>query len=185
MVVIDFLFSSLGGLNKLIVDHSALISLILIPAITFLVTSKLNLSSEIRSSEMNKQADLRASKERRLQLELSRRMKLANFRQAWINSLREDFREILGTDHGHVKPNKDGLREINVRIQNVLLKMNPQEVASKEVFDQLIRLVNNKDLKAAEDLSFELTNLVNKYLKAEWDALKLELESYDAELVGS
>lgn len=76
----------------------------------------------------------------------------------------------------------DKITEINVCIQSVLLRMNPSETGSKAVFEALMKLVNNKIAEEDEDISFVLTNLVNFYLKTEWDVLKRELESYDEEM---
>lgn len=88
MVAVELVLFYLGVVNTFIVEHMPLVSLILIPSVTFIVTSRLNKASEFRTIEINRQAEVRAIRERRLQLELSRRMKLADFRQAWIKSQR-------------------------------------------------------------------------------------------------
>ncbi|MCR8825148.1 hypothetical protein [Pseudosulfitobacter koreensis] len=169
----------LKAINSFIAEHRELVTLIGILLVTFLVTKLLNKSNEKRAKILSDQAEQRARADRRLQLELSRRMKLADFRQAWIDSIRQDFASIIGA-----KPYQSGdegqrVDDYNVRIQSVLLKMNPSEVGSKAIFDQLTKLMSSKNRNADDEIAFELTNLVNCYLKAEWDRLKEELEAYD------
>ena len=88
-----------------------------VPLFTLIVTASINRSAEKRSNQERASAEERAvkerashevqaakertgleelaAKERLLQLELSRRMKLADFRQNWIDQIRGDFSVIL------------------------------------------------------------------------------------------
>jgi hypothetical protein len=171
------IFENLTTLNQWISSHKELVSLVAIPVVTFTVTYLINRSSEKRAAIARKEAEVRAAEERLLQLELSRRMKLADFRQNWINEVRQDFALILGIVPSPIKASQDLQMEVNTRIQSVLLRMNPHEDLPKEIFDRLISLLHsNPDKK--EEIGFELLNLVNKFLKSEWDRLKVELSEY-------
>ncbi len=55
--------------------------------------------------------------------------------------------------------------------------MNPNEDAPKEIFEQLLKLINEKESEK-ESIAFDLMNLVNLYLKSEWVRLKKELSDY-------
>ncbi len=150
--------------------------------VTVIITHALNSAAEKRSIVANRnvtelavkasrEAEERSASERKLQLELARRMKLADFRQNWIDKLREDFSVLLSQSEGE--------REMNRRIQNILLRMNPKEDAPKEIFEKMLLMINEKGSKEREEISFDLTNLVNRYLKSEWDVLKTEMSEYD------
>ncbi|AXT35187.1 hypothetical protein D1820_09470 [Phaeobacter sp. LSS9] len=163
--------------NQWIVSHKELVTVVAIPLLTAGITVAVNRSVEARSTKAREAAEDRAAKERRLQLELSRRMKLADFRQNWIDNLREDFAAILAAVPHH-EADKVDYSDVNTRIQRVLLRMNPREEAPNKIFDTLMQLINERDAKKKEDTAFVLTNLVNRYLKLEWDRLKVELSDY-------
>ena len=164
------------AMNEWIVGHKELVTLVAVPLFTLIVTASINRSAEKRSNQERASAEKRAVKERRLQLELSRRMKLADFRQNWIDQLREDFSVILS-----VIPESSPeplLHEANKRIRSVLLRMNPAEDLPKEIFELHQQMINAKPTQK-EDITFDLTNKVNVYLKSEWERLKTELSEYD------
>nr|WP_321250470.1 hypothetical protein [uncultured Ruegeria sp.] len=159
--------------NQWISSHKELVTLVVVPVVTLTVTAIINRSAEKRSAAASLEAEHRAAQERRLQLELSRRMKLADFRQNWLDHLREDFAVILAFVPEYSKKDEAKFAEVNKRIQSVLLRMNPNEDVPKEIFKQLLKLINEK-----ESIAFELLNLVNLYLKSEWVRLKKELSDY-------
>ncbi len=163
--------------NQWIIGHKELITLVVVPLITLAVTTIINRSAEKRSAAASKEAQYRAAQERKLQLELSRRMKLADFRQNWIDQLRDDFAVILAFAPEYGKRDDAKFAEVNERIQSVLLRMNPNEDAPKAIFKQLLRLINEKEAEK-ESIAFDLMNLVNLYLKSEWVRLKRELSDY-------
>lgn len=170
-------FEFLTAWNHWISDHKELVTLVVVPVVTLAVTAIINRSAERRSTAAAVEAEHRAAQERRLQLELSRRMKLADFRQNWIDQLRDDFAVILAFVPEHGKRDAVKFAEVNERIQSVLLRMNPNEDAPKEIFEQLSKLINEKESEK-ESIAFDLMNLVNLYLKSEWVRLKKELSDY-------
>ena len=189
----NFFWEVTASINNWIVAHKELVTLIVLPSATWIVTSALSKAAEKRTREANadaailadiarraaeeratearREAEERSASERRLQLELARRMKLADFRQSWINELRDDFAVLLS------RSKAEG--EVNRCIQSILLRMNPKEDVPKAIFDKMLLLINEKDHKNRDEISFDLTNLVNSYLKSEWEVLKTEMSEYD------
>ncbi|MFW8594131.1 hypothetical protein [Cribrihabitans neustonicus] len=172
-------FDFLLDWNQWLVTHKELVTIVAIPLLTGGVTVAVNRSVEARSAKSREAAENRAANERRLQLELSRRMKLADFRQQWIDELRKDFATILAAVPVQNKSQQAAIFDIKACVQRVLLRMNPQEELSQDIFNTLIKLINERDAEQKEDIAFGLTNLVNRYLKMEWERLKVELSEYE------
>jgi len=190
----------LTAANEWIVGHKELVTLVAVPLFTLIVTASINRSAEKRSNQERASAEERAvkerashevqaakertgleeraAKERLLQLELSRRMKLADFRQNWIDQIRGDFSVILAAIPMKSSSYEVTEIEVNKCIQRVLLRMNPTEDLPKEIYENLSKMINAK-IDEREDIAFDLTNKVNVYLKSEWERLKTELSEYD------
>jgi hypothetical protein len=197
---VNFFWEVTTPINNWIVAHKELVTLIVLPLVTWIITSILSnaaekrtkeanasaaklaevsrLAAEERANESRRDAEDRSAKERRLQLELARRMKLSEFRQNWINELREDFSVILSFDSAGLKSADPRVTDVNKSIQSVLLRMNPGEELPKDIFAMLQKMIKENDKEKKEELSFDLTNLVNSFLKSEWVRLKQELIEY-------
>ncbi|MFU1479276.1 hypothetical protein ACM25N_16770 [Roseovarius sp. C7] len=170
-MTVDTFFTAL---NQWIVDHKELITVLAIPIITWLVTRMANRSSEKRAErERDLERELRG-KERLLERELSRKMKLADFRQEWINRLRDDLSEIASLTVNPISLNDERIHQLNMRRGRVRLSLNHSEHHAV----RLINAMNELAKTTQEDIGENQTTFVNvghELLKAEWERLKDDL----------
>lgn len=155
------------NINSFLVEIKFLIISIFVPLLTFLVTHKAATSSEKRARD-----------DRKMQLELSRRLKLADFRQAWINDVRADLADIISNCANLNTSDVAASYATNGRIASILMRMNPSE----EKAQRIVNLLNGlQSLESSErDVRLlDLTNAANDFLRTEWARLKIELEQYD------
>jgi hypothetical protein len=109
------------------------------------------------------------------QRELMHQLKLADFRQAWINDMREDF--ALYTARTWSADLNEGLEAKKERIvtnARILMRMNPNDPDYEEMRTSLLNPVAmpQADRKA-------LFEVAQRILKREWDRLKKDLEAVD------
>ncbi|MGC2106427.1 MAG: hypothetical protein WA647_15130 [Candidatus Acidiferrum sp.] len=117
----------------------------------------------------------------RRQNELAARMKLADFRQAWINELRNCFSDFQS--RGTMREPME-VREMQRIAFKIRLLMNKKD-ANYGSLDSLIRgLLGNTDQQAAMKIVEEMIPLCQAILKEEWEVLKRDL-SYSGPLKGS
>lgn len=159
------MLEELSQLNLWIADHKELLTLLGIPALTFMVTRLANRGIEKR-----------AAAERQVEGQLAREIKLADFRQQWITKLREEFSQVLAISSAD-KKNQDVLRAANARIVSILLRMNPEEESAQNVYDLLLKAINFKG-NTEEETALHLiaASQMNSLLKAEWERLKNDLQ---------
>jgi hypothetical protein len=170
----------LDDLNAWIIAYREIVTIVALPLITVWFTNSVNSAAEARAEKTRAEAETRDAGQRLVQLELARRMKLADFRQNWIDEMRDNFAKIISAI-GEGDSEKPALLDVNFRIQRVLMRMNPQEDHAKAVFEKLMNLISSgstNDKSKKEDIAFDLTNLVNALLKTEWERLKKELREY-------
>ncbi|MEW2912259.1 hypothetical protein [Leisingera sp. JC11] len=156
----------LTDVNSWITNHQSLLTVVALPFAAFLI-------KYISDSA----AEKRAARERRLHLELSRRLKLADFRQAWINEVRGNFSDILSIASNPEARAGSDIDLINRKIFSVMLRLNPKETEAKALARKISELQDAQD-EHLHGSVLELASLMNAYLKAEWDRLKKELEDY-------
>jgi hypothetical protein len=114
----------------------------------------------------------------RRQNELAARLKLADFRQAWINELRNCFSDFQS--RGTIREPTE-VREMQRIAFKIRLLMNRND-ANYARLNSLIRgLPDNADQQAANEIVEEMIPLCQDILKEEWEVLKRDL-SYDGPL---
>jgi hypothetical protein len=117
----------------------------------------------------------------RRQNELAARMKLADFRQAWINELRNCFSDFQS--RGIIREPME-VREMQRIAFKIRLLMNKKDVNYGSLDSLIRRLLDNADQQASMKIVEEMTPVCQGILKEEWEVLKRDL-SYNAPLKGS
>jgi hypothetical protein len=154
----DFVFAWLSAVNAWIFDHQPLVISVVVPLLTLFVTQRAGKFSE-RSSARVKLI------ERRLQSE----MRIAEFRQVWINDLRSCAVEIARNCSG--SPSTQSLQDLMGLITRAELLVNPKDKdypRLREIFDRM---------RAGDrsDATGNLREVFQSILKREWDRLKDDL----------
>ncbi|SMX43836.1 hypothetical protein [Octadecabacter ascidiaceicola] len=107
-------------------------------------------------------------------MDMQRRTKLAEFRQSWINEFRKDVAELISLSDP-IEETAERTRKRNLVVAKIRLRLNPK--GSLE--DEIRKTVANIALSESGDdfiaSANDLTELVNTYLKTEWDVIKMEL----------
>jgi hypothetical protein len=117
----------------------------------------------------------------RRQNELAARMKLADFRQTWINELRDCFSDFQS--RGTIREPMEA-REMQRIAFKIRLLMNKKD-ANYSSLNSLIRgLLDNAEQQSAMKIVEEMIPLCQAILKEEWEVLKRDL-SYHGTLKDS
>jgi hypothetical protein len=135
-------------------------TLLLVGCLTIYATHLANISSEQR--ERNN---------RRIAVEL----KKAEFRQAWINSMREDLAQYSAFHWS--RELQGGIEEKRQAVQlqaRILMRMNPEDKDYGALLDALRHPVANES-EGREALAI----VGQKFLKREWERLKDDLDEID------
>lgn len=114
-----------------------------------------------------------------LQARLTSGVKLAEFRQQWINALRDDLaacQAMVARMHSD-KTNIFDYLEIENRIR---LRMNPKDENYKPLIECLNSLRSGKTPEAAVSAIDPFIQISQAILKSEWDRLRGELQSLSA-----
>ncbi|WP_297769973.1 hypothetical protein [uncultured Alcanivorax sp.] len=119
----------------------------------------------------------KALKKEHLKMKFDGVMKIANYRQAWINTLRDEMAEFQS--YG-VLPDSDPTRErdfyrLGTKIE---LLMNPGDPDYEELQNYMYNflLVSDGGVIDKYSKNAEFVELCQKILKREWDRLKLDIE---------
>ena len=149
--------------NKLIV-FSLIIPLVSIAGAA--ITSRYSVNRAIRSQET----------ERNMQ----RVIKLAEFRQNWIDELRFEFSQFLGFIFGGHRISSDEMTEFNLVFSKILLRMNHDDPDFVLLMNEMNKAMDNlKDplngTNNPNKSSVSLQVLMGKILKREWNRLKSDL----------
>lgn len=146
-------------------SHQSLMTVIVAPLLVLFVTKLVNRSSERL-----------AEKSQKIERQLSVQMKLAEFRQEWINALRDHISEILSiSDNVEVRPGIPGLAE---KTHAIILRLNLTEPTSHKLAVALVDLVeavSSENCEARPEVRQVVIELSRKILKTEWDRLKADL----------
>jgi hypothetical protein len=116
-----------------------------------------------------------ASKNAERQNDLAAKMKLADFRQGWINQLRDSLAEFesLAVSWDYDPPEKNTqLHRLAVKIR---LSMNPKDNNYEKLSTMLDALMKDADPQASAATAEELTRISQDVLKKEWEVLKRDL----------
>ncbi|CAO1653411.1 hypothetical protein [Parasphingorhabdus sp. NYA22] len=111
----------------------------------------------------------------KLRANLQSNVKLAEFRQNWINDLRTDMAKINSIG---VTPSADHSKNLDFYdlMARIQLRMNPEDENYEDLNDCLYDLLN-KSVEEKYGASPKFIHVSQKILKREWDTLKAEIES--------
>lgn len=159
----------LTNLDDLLSGNQALVTFIIIPIVSFIVA--------LFSSRYSTRMALReAAKVRRHQATTQ----IANFRQTWINELRNDLAEhsaicTVASVAGEDGVSQEKMYRLAELANRISLRMNPADedcpALKKSLVDDRNRITDKKGSSSTTEIS-------QRILKREWDRLKEELHDY-------
>ncbi len=120
-----------------------------------------------------------AARNARAQNELAARMKLADFRQAWIDQLRDCISELQGHALSRSWDQPPELQELRRLAAKIRLLMSKTDSKYPDLTSRLEFLLTNANVESRFIYVSEMTPLSQDILKAEWEVLKRDL-SYKA-----
>ena len=107
---------------------------------------------------------------------LASRMKLADFREAWLNRLRDSISELEAEILTLPSVSTSAMRRAFELATKIRLLMNRRDPRYTELDELLFAITNNDLLDSRFKLASELTELTQDILKAEWGVLKQDLK---------
>jgi hypothetical protein len=120
-----------------------------------------------------------ANRNAQRQNDLSAKMKLAEFRQAWINELRNCLSKVQSP----LSPEPIQVPELHRTAAKIRLLMNRKDPNYAKLDTLLVRLLSDTDHQHRVQSVQEMTPLCQEILKKEWEVLKRDL-SYNAPVGG-
>lgn len=160
-------FIFLDNLNLWISTHMDLVTLIGIPLLTLIVTHLLNRAAENR-----------AAANRKIERKLSQELKLVEFRQSWINDLRNAFVSFHIVLHNKYDLAVDSA-SLAEAASRIILLMNPEDADFKELIKTHRAMVIEKEERKEAPSLIASNELGQRILKREWDRLKKDLDNVD------
>jgi hypothetical protein len=161
----------LANLQAFISQYQVLFISLGVPILTVLI-------SWFVAAQTNRTSRKLAEKERALSVQL----KLAEFRQAWIDGLREDLAAYsAATFHTSDMPlQNDRLHEIVSLGARVMLRMNTKD-PDYEAFKTALShaLPSSQEEADAAKTSLTVVTIGQRILKREWERLKSDLDKID------
>jgi lipid A disaccharide synthetase len=118
-----------------------------------------------------------ATKNAEVQNDLATKRKLADFRQAWLNELRDCLSELQSIALVPGSEQSDLRQQYRIFIK-VRLLMNKKD----QNYDQLNALMHNANIESRAKIVQDLISVSQDILKTEWDILKRDLK-YSTPLV--
>jgi hypothetical protein len=118
-------------------------------------------------------ANSSAERLERQKRKLSAEIKLAEFRQDWINRTRDDF-ALLFAELRRNKNSLDG--ELQFKLQRIVLSLNPKEKETKRIYALMKDWADSSDAKASQIALNVIATKAGEILKIEWDRLRADLE---------
>lgn len=152
-------------INSWIDDHLALVVSVGVPILTVLVT--------VLVSVLSIKANIKAQSRQR---KLDHQLKLADFRQAWINDMRTDLALYSAlTWSGSLNQSDEAKKEQVMAQARILMRMNPNDPDYVAMERSLLNPIANEkvDRKA-------LFQIGQPILKREWERLKSDLNAVDS-----
>jgi len=152
--------------NTWIDSHKALLTFVAIPFVTWLATRM-----------VNNAAEKRAKSERKSERELQRQLKISDFRQEWINGLRDDLAQYSAINWSAETQQREGAKEESLVLQaRILMRVNSEDPEYPDLQASLRRPVAN----LAEG-RVALFVVGQRILKREWERLKADLNATEAQ----
>ncbi|MCE8525270.1 hypothetical protein KBY23_08335 [Ruegeria pomeroyi] len=119
----------------------------------------------------------------KIQLKTTKEIKLAEFRQVWINEMRREVAEYVSLTTGDMMAKNfedDGRRErLAVLSSQIFLRLNPTEPLSAKLAECIRKIADarrRKDISALNELLREFASVSREILKGEWKRLKDDLD---------
>jgi hypothetical protein len=147
--------------------HQTLVVSLGVPLLTLLVTI-------LASGYQDRRAAERQIFERRLQ----KILKISEFRQNWIDGLRSDIAELISLTVNPDNMGPDHAQVFNSCMARILMRVNPSDVDAAELKKSLSDLRHAKQDDNGE-LQSNLTLVGQRFLKKEWDRLRLDLDNIE------
>ena len=152
------------SLNTWLANHPALVVSFGVPLLTVFVTAIVS----IATTRANTKAQER-------QRELSHQLKLADFRQAWINDMRDDFALYTArTWSAELNKGIDAQKDAIMAQARILMRMNPDDSDYKTLQESL-----RNPVASPEEGRKALFTLGQRILKREWERLKADLRAVE------
>lgn len=124
----------------------------------------------------------------------SKELKTSEFRQAWIDAVREDVAGLIAAaskldavifyadDHERIQTKRDCLEAMNVAVGRLKLRLNPKEDLTKELMKHIndagayiskyVKDKKEEDYKLFHKSANDLSDCAGKILKIEWKRVK-------------
>lgn len=116
----------------------------------------------------------------KLNARLQATVKLAEFRQIWINELRNDMSKFHSAA-SFAKFRDDLVEELLEIEARILLRLNPSDKQFNGLSISMYNLRTNRDKKKISECSNSYLSICQSILKIEWDVLKTELRMVNVE----
>jgi hypothetical protein len=140
--------------------------------IVAIITSGGVIISGNRTSRASERAAELANRAMEHQTKLNAKAKVAEFRQRWINDLRDSMAKFVRLTNDGVSSNKDELSETMMRIELLMNRTDKNYAGLREYMADFVREVMGKGegVRAGEFIT-----ICQDILKTEWEVLKKEL----------
>jgi hypothetical protein len=165
----------LGTVNTWISNHRDLLTLLFVPLLTLFVTSFSGRMSASRASEERHLEREIAKATRKLERELARKLKLAEFRQSWINGLREEIAVFTSLTLNPEGRSREEANQVNLAQAKIIMRLNSNEIKARELISAMEAVVWHTKQEDLGQYQAALVSAGQGLLKHEWDRLKDEL----------
>ena len=108
------------------------------------------------------------------QIDLTSRVKLADYRQNWINDLRDSFAELQSCALTNKFTDVE-MPKLYLLSAKIHLLMNREDLRYAKVSGAIMAITNNANPEGRARAVQELTALAQDVLKTEWEVLKVDL----------
>ncbi len=152
----------IDSLNSWIVEHQAVIAIVGVPLLTLVVTALVSYFTVLANNNAQDR-----------QRELSHQLKLAEFRQSWINDMREDFAIYTARTWSEaLNKGPEAQKELLVAQARILMRMNPSDPDYDSILCSL-----RSPIAHPESEKKALFEIGQRVLKREWERLKDDLNA--------
>ncbi|WP_435660019.1 hypothetical protein [Leisingera caerulea] len=152
------------SVSDLATKHKDLISLIGVPLLSAIVAW----FASVHATKVTQKAQI-------VRRGLDRELKLSDYRQAWINELRNDLALLLSLS---LAPNSGTENTIafNAALSRILMRVNPENPYIPEL-EKVVGSIRDYNLLNAQAKQDELVKVSRLVLKKEWERLKEDLRN--------
>ena len=121
----------------------------------------------------NRSAEIRDSANRALMAEI----KVAEFRQSWINDLRDELEEFSQITFSKIK-DRDHVR-LSAVMNKIRIRLNLSEDAQRELWEAMLSAArhDHKDVDAEITARLLVSEKANAFLRGEWGRMKRDIKN--------